>query len=152
MDNTNFAFDIVAFNPIENVILGLNESNLKSLIIVLDKKDLTNETESLLSDILKAVNVKHPEQTLLLDASKFKQLRILEVLKKTNIQNMLAFGLLPTQLGLNISDKQYDSIEVMNYKFLFSEPLNILSDNKNSKKLLWNSLIQFFELNAKNAE
>ncbi len=151
MNNTNFAFDIVAFNSIENILNKSESSNLKSLIIVLDKTALTKESELLLSKILKAVNHNYPEQTYIIDSSNFKQFKILEVFKKTGIHKLLAFGVNPINLGLNLSFKYYSCFEVLNYNLLFSEPLKDLAIKDNSKKMLWSSLKNFFELKTTDA-
>jgi len=148
---TNFTFDIVAFKSIENIGLDENSSNLKSLIIVLDMTTLTKESDLLLSKILNAVDHQYPEHTLLLDTSSFKQIRILDVFDKTGLNKLLSFGITPIDIGINLSPRLYTNFDLLGYKFLFSESLDILAENANSKKLLWNGLKQFFELNPTNA-
>ncbi len=67
--------------------------------------------------------------------------------KKTTFKKLLAFGMGPLNIGLNINAENYQVINFSDTQIVFSETLSALNGNEKSKGLLWKALKEMFGIN-----
>ena len=66
---------------------------------------------------------------------------------KITFKKLIAFGMGPLNIGLNINAENYQVINFSDTKIVFSESLSTLSSNEKSKGQLWKALKEMFGMN-----
>ena len=140
-------FELVAHKSIKNLNIRHAESNQARILIVLRTIDYSNTTKELLEKIISATGCNFKSEISLVLLNERDKVFINDVMTELKIKEMISFGVKPAELGLNISGKNYLPLKLSKLKFLFSEDLRKLASDKEAKKLLWQSLQAFFELN-----
>lgn len=134
--------------PISNIFAHkFNEKRQSDLIKqVKDKAVLIfcnielSETESdLLTKILGAIQYDLTKDALIVSLEEKDQVHLAPLLVES-IQLVVAFGCTPTQLQTHIADQKYKAQHLLSRKFIFSDPLAALLENKTLKMALWNAL------------
>lgn len=134
--------------PISNIFAHkFNEKRQSDLIKqVKDKAVLIfcnielSETESdLLTKILGAIQYDLTKDALIVSLEEKDQVHVAPLLVES-IQLVVAFGCTPTQLQTHIADQKYKAQLILSRKFIFSDPLAALLENKTLKMALWNAL------------
>lgn len=134
--------------PISNIFAHkINEKRQSDLIEqVKDKAVLIfcntelSETESdLLTKILGAIQYDLTKDALIVSLEEKDQVHVAPLLVES-IQLVVAFGCAPAQLQTHIADQKYKAQHLLSRKFIFSDPLAALLENKTLKMALWNAL------------
>ena len=120
--------------------LGKNQKNV--LILVNDPgNDVSTENgRELLRNLVKALQLTANDFALL-NFARYEQLQFAELHSFFSCRLVLAFGILPTQLGL-AEQPQYVISTHESVQFVFSGNLDQLSADLEGKKKLWGSLKQ----------
>lgn len=108
------------------------------LISICEKED-GSTNHKLLNKILSSIGDSSLTHTILLDAS--EMIRISELNLNNNGFVVLAFGISPKRLGLNINVGGYQLIKTDNdIAFVFTHKLDKINEDKTKKLRLWNIL------------
>jgi len=126
------------------LLRGESGSDVFFLICRESPDDRPEESEMLLR-LTRAIG-RDPVELAFMVAKKeeippFKRLK-----KDFSFTYLIAFGLYPSDLGLNIEARQNEIVRMGKYALLFTGGYKELERNKDSKAILWRSLQTLFQL------
>jgi len=118
--------------------------NAQSKVFVCFPDD-ENVPDQLLEKILAAVNLKFPEDLLILRKTPNEPFSFSALMSRVQLEKILVFGLAPQQLGLQIIVHNYQPFQLNNCTFLFADDLKIIAADKLLKVRLWEALKHIFQ-------
>jgi hypothetical protein len=121
-------------------IFGLNK---KGITIVCSDFE-TAENKEFLSKILLAVNSDLLQDAAIWDVSISNTPHWAELLRKTNCNKAIFFGVSPEEMGLHIKIPQYALIKWQHCVYLLAGSLNEIREDKIKKSQLWRELQLMF--------
>jgi len=119
------------------------KSNPCKVMIVLSMNEDKDLRENLLPKILHAVNLDIDKDAIVV-TSNSKRIDIVNTITTLNINTVLVFGFLPSEVSLNLDAKKYKINYIGDKRFMFSDSLNIIASNKDRKLILWENLQTLF--------
>jgi len=132
----------------ENYLLrGRPGSDVLFLLCKESAADHPEENEMLIR-LIKAIG-RDPEQLAMLAAKKEELPPYKRLKKEFSFAFMLAFGLQPSDLDLNIEAKRNEIVRIGEQALLFTTGYKELERNQESKAALWRSMQTLFELKKK---
>jgi hypothetical protein len=114
----------------------------QNFCVVLEKPDLTDESEVMLSAIFKSVNVDFASQVKILALEGNKKIRIFDILPPSAY--LFLMGINPEKIGFTMPLLPYQFSKINNINILVSGSLLDLKTNLEAKKKLWNCLKSHF--------
>ena len=107
------------------------------------EKEDNHEHRSLLEKILMAVNKSLDEDTctLINDQIPF---HLSALTSSHKPQMVLCFGISPSNLGLNVMNHKYQSMELDDTAYLFADTMSKITSDQSAKKNLWSVLQKLF--------
>lgn len=116
---------------------GKSDTNL---LVVLPKDCPHME---LVVKILKAINIQDLNDTKQLYLSSHDGISLYPLIKDTEVNRIISFGIPTTQLGLHVDHRLYQTVDFRNLQIIISADLDIVSVNPEHKKALWGALKQW---------
>jgi tRNA uridine 5-carbamoylmethylation protein Kti12 len=115
----------------------------KEALVFCRKKDLNQENHELLIKILGAVNhnLENTNIVALEDSSILDISALMQIIKP---KSLLSFEINLNTNGLNLDQKLYKVMHLLDTSIIISESLSTLQQNKESKLKLWNALKEHF--------
>ena len=108
-------------------------------VLIFCHTDLGEAELDLLSNILGAIQYDLSKDALIVSLEDQEQIHLAPLLAES-IQLVVVFGCSPAQLQTHISDQKYKAQHLLSRKFIFSDHLTALLENKSLKMALWNAL------------
>ncbi len=97
-----------------------------------------------LSKVLSSVQLNLDKDTLFAEIPELMQISFATELKNRHPEQVLVFGVTPSQLGLHIEAAYYRPLSFYGVTWLFADALSVLEPDKNRKSQLWTALRQMF--------
>ena len=120
-----------------DIIAQFNGKEDASLLIILP--DPCDHME-LVQKILGAINVQDLNQVKQLHLKHSDGISLYELIKDSNVNQIISFGFPVTQLGMHIDHRPYGVIEFKGLQMIVSADLDVVSVNADHKKALWGAL------------
>ncbi len=145
----NHVFDFSIFPLLEpkNAQERIVGRNHQKLMVVYTIESDPNEDLSFLKKVLSAVNIDLEKQVQLLGLTNLERLSCSNIPSFQSVEKLIVFGKSPLDLGIRVNANPYQSINLDNRVFLFSESLAKVAADKGKKGLLWNALKLVFQSN-----
>jgi len=131
-----FDFDLYDI-PEDGVVLDFDEYSSDNLV-VLYKEDFENQKE-LFEKIFLAVGLKIDKNLVILKLEKGQHINLGTAIPSQTKQ-VICFGIAQSNLGINAKFKAYQQYKTESFAIMLSHSLTKLSDSKDHKKALWESL------------
>lgn len=127
---------------------GFGNDN-KAILLILRVKEWDQELKTFLGKILKAVDLDIEEDIYCINITNHSSISFSRLPGKNNYQNIICFGLAPTEIGLTVDCKMYQPFVLSNKNWLFAHNLqDIFEERQQGKKqmagALWNAMKQLF--------
>jgi len=137
-------FDIYPNIKTSDSLNFIYENNDKNTLIIIKNANPTNL--EFLTKILTAIKFDITADILLLEISDKQQVNFSELKKsiKTNIENIILFGIETKQLDLQFRLPNYHKLIVNHINYLNAEDLTVIANNNAKKKALWTALQTMF--------
>lgn len=126
----------------ESMNIEIGNDSIQTFV-VLPESDWTDQTKDLLLKMLKAVKLEDSQFQIIQipEASSVKSETLIHLSSGCKI---LAFGLTPTDLHMNIRAALYEMTPLEQASFVFSDSLSTLIQKPGLKKPLWTALQTLF--------
>lgn len=121
-------------------ISGSNQKRLMLVCTISDK----NAHADFLSKILKAVHYDLTQDVVWIALTDKQDFRFIDWQSTWQPKHFISFGLPPMQTGLNFNERLYHIFELGECRFLFSDSLEAISQDKAKKGALWEKLQEMF--------
>ena len=122
----------------------LSGANHKKLLIVVEKGDYTDETQALLTKIIKAVGFNLAEDALLLQLDSDRAVSFQQIKVTHKIDYLLCFGIPLARLGIHLQIPNYQITTHSNWQMLKADKLQYIIQQKSAKAALWKALQTLF--------
>jgi len=113
-------------------------------IVVLHESESATTDQELLFKMLKAVK-RSVDETQIIVLSDENMGNVGSLLALDQLEQIIVFGLLPQDVGLNVKAKLYRSFQMQGKQLIFSHGLVTLNQKPEYKKPLWEALQQAFQ-------
>ena len=113
-------------------------------IVVLHESESATTDQELLFKMLKAVK-RSVDETQIIVLSDENMGNVGSLLALDQLEQILVFGLLPQDVGLNVKAKLYRSFQMQGKQLIFSHGLVTLNQKPEYKKPLWEALQKAFQ-------
>jgi hypothetical protein len=144
LKNTFFDFPIFQLPNSDEFLSLLEGTNTKGILVVIGD-DFSEERRAYLTKILTAAKLNLVEDCLLLRGAATKNLPSFAQLKSIQpISKTLIFGLLPSDLGLNVQIPPYTPTTFLDATFLYIDKLSDIEPSPERRKALWACLQKMF--------
>ncbi len=140
MDSQFLDFKIFPISSINSFINEGKGENQKQFLILYAESDEQEETLLFLAKILQAIEHNLLEDTFSIKMSNLSQIKFIDLQEKINCKTLLSFGIPPKQLGLLYSIQKYTKTDLLDTQFIFADTLQAISQDKQLKAALWQSL------------
>lgn len=139
-----FSPDELIFNAPERSVSELSAGQFarRVWVLALAEPDISN-TE-FLTKVLAAAQLNLEKDTLFAEIPSYLPLHFSTDLKRKEPEQVLVFGLTPSQLGLKTEFPLYKPTGFYGVTWLFADALSVLEPDKNRKGQLWSALQQMF--------
>ncbi len=144
MNNTS-----VPFNEFFNFKLFITPEPFKlpnapySLVIAISPKAKGAIEMDTLQKIIAAIGYDLGKDVILLENQVVSSIGLH---KQYQVKAVISFGVPLSSLGINIDAELYEPVKIREINILKAEDLSLITQDKNKKLLLWNSLKQMFGL------
>lgn len=143
-DTNIFALPEAEKQPIE--LLG---NNKKGVLIVFRAQGWNQELRNFLEKILRAVQLNFEEDIHYLNITNHPSISFFQLNQNKAYRHVIAFGLAPKELGLNIESRLYQPILLSDIQWLFAHNIqDIFEERQQGKKqmaaALWKALQLMF--------
>lgn len=135
------AEQVVAEVKVENVQEPLHFVPNHRVVILVD--DCSDADQALLGKILTAVKL-NLNQVDLVRLADLSQMNARTAFSQNLISHFITFGVALQQIKLEIPLNPYQTKEIKNIRFLFSDALSELQNDVEKKKALWKALQEMF--------
>jgi len=135
LDQAYFDYDLYSI-PEE---LSLSDISFTAPNVILTYSDDYEANSELLLKILGAVGLDMSKDVDHIQLEKGKQINISKAVS-TNTRQIIAFGIAQDKLGINAKFRAYSQYPTETYNILLSHSLKKLTESKDHKKALWESL------------
>ena len=112
----------------------------RKVIICGLKSERNPDSIELLQNILRAVNISMNTEVQVLWLEETQEIKLNVLTQDQNPRWVLAFGILPKQLGFNMEVKLNTTVRLAYLSLLFTSPFMQLKQTKMAKKQLWEVL------------
>lgn len=136
--------DLFAVEPIKNILDQSSGSNQKNLLIVSHEDSLTEETQSLLSKILKAIGYDWQKDAITISLRANQGFSFIDLSKKKRFEHVILFGVLFQQLGIKTPNVLYQTISLQQTAFIAADSLTDIATDNQKKSILWQVLKETF--------
>jgi len=116
----------------------------KRVLVVMQEEPAYPGNLEFVKKILGAAGLDLEKDTLFAPVVMSESALVLPALKTKHPDQVLVFGLVPAQLGLNIQASFYKPVSFLGTTFLFAEKLSVIESDKSRKTGLWQALRQIF--------
>ena len=113
-------------------------------IVVLHESESATTDQELLFKMLKAVK-RSVDETQIIVLSDENMGNVGSLLALDQLEQIIVFGLLPQDVGLNVKAKLYRSFQMQGKQLIFSHGLVTLNQKPEYKKPLWEALQKAFQ-------
>ncbi len=117
----------------------LIEQVQEKAVLIFCHNDISEAERDLLTNIIGAIQYDLNKDAMIVALNEKDQIHLAPLLVES-IQLVIVFGCSSTQLQTHITDQKYKAQRVLSRKIIFSDPLNVLLENKTLKMSLWNAL------------
>ena len=116
-------------------------NGVKKLWIITRYDTFGEDERTTLTNMMKAIHYDITEDvsTIILKASE-----IVVLPSKDSIKNLILFGILPKDAGLNIDFKKYEILVSESYRILVCDDIKLINATPALKKMLWTRLQEMF--------
>ncbi len=136
---TDQVFNLPEHNAESFSLIGSEEGKL---LVVVDESAFGTEEETMLNNMISAIKFD-PKSDISKLILKQGQSIILSNLQR-DFNNILVFGVIPEQLGLNIEYKLYDILHFEKCRMLICDSIIEIKTVIQKKQLLWAKLQEMF--------
>lgn len=136
---TDQVFNLPEHNAESFSLIGSEEGKL---LVVVDESAFGTEEETMLNNMISAIKFD-PKSDISKLILKQGQSVILSNLQR-DFNNILVFGVIPEQLGLNIEYKLYDILHFEKCRMLICDSITEIRTVVQKKQLLWARLQEMF--------
>lgn len=136
---TDQVFNLPEHNAESFSLIGSEEGKL---LVVVDESAFGTEEETMLNNMISAIKFD-PKSDISKLILKQGQSVILSNLQR-DFNNILVFGVIPEQLGLNIEYKLYDILHFEKCRMLICDSIIEIKTVIQKKQLLWSRLQEMF--------
>lgn len=136
---TDQVFNLPEHNAESFSLIGSEEGKL---LVVVDESAFGTEEETMLNNMISAIKFD-PKSDISKLILKQGQSIILSNLQR-DFNNILVFGVIPEQLGLNIEYKLYDILHFEKCRMLICDSIIEIKTVIQKKQLLWSRLQEMF--------
>lgn len=143
MNTSNFILPYYDIPKSEFPIDRCNGNNAKRTLVLVEQKDF-KEHGALLTKILRAVDLDFKEDVSFIALEKGESLSFLNTASVNEYDNVLLFGVAPTQLGLQ-TNPRLSMIRLENHTIIISTQLSHISIDAKAKRTLWEHLKEVFK-------
>jgi len=130
-------FQISEKSQIQTQFEGNSDANL--LVILPTAKDHIDLVEK----ILKAINIQDLNEVFQLHLNPEDGISLLDHIDETKVKKVISFGFSSGQIGIHTDHRLYQLAKYMDIQFIFTAPLDIVSNHADHKKALWGTLKQW---------
>lgn len=134
----------IQFYSIKADILDQIDNDQCKTIVILHESESAATDQELLIKMLNAVK-RSVDETQIIVLSDEHMGSIGSLFSIDHIEQIIVFGLLPQDVGLNIKAKLYRTFKMQGKQLLFSHGLVTLNQKPEYKKPLWEALQQAFQ-------
>ena len=137
-------FEVFALPDKKSDLLNKNNAPKANILVVYfnDKND--NELDVLLQKIFAAVNLEINKDIILLKTTTEEKYSFNEIQEKMSVNDLLFFGVKPSNFGLNYSIEPYHPLAINNLRILLLNSLEEISKDVNKKKALWSCIKEMY--------
>lgn len=141
-----FSPDELIFHAPEHSAADFSEGNFarRIWVLALAEPDFSRANRDFLEKVLAAAHLNLEKDTLFAEIPAALPVHFSTDLKRREPEQVLIFGLLPSQLGLAIEAPPYRPVSFYGVTWLFADALSVLEPDKNRKGQLWSALKQMF--------
>lgn len=139
-------YDYPKYRLIEDVSISIdhNLDKDKKVMVLCKKKDLNGPNHELLLKILQAIG-HTPESTQIIGVDDHEKINVTLLLSNVQPETLLSFEINLNKNGLNLEQKLYRLIKLMDTTIIISEALSTLQGKKEAKVKLWGALQEHFQ-------
>lgn len=135
-----YNFQIIPLTGIEKIEEKLSGNNEKGLLVLTKQTENTEALLNFRNKILKAAGFAVPQDVLLLNLTDEDSFSLSSLLSKYPIESIIVFGFSPKFLGLNWNLSTFTPFLYGDRKYLFTEELGDMENDKGKKGQLWKCL------------
>jgi hypothetical protein len=137
----NLPLDLVFEIPESQDHPDVAGNGVKQLWIITRFDTFGEDERTTLTNMMKAIHYDITEDvsTIILKASE-----IVVLPSKDSIKNLILFGILPKDAGLNIDFKKYEILVSESYRILVCDDIKLINATPALKKMLWTRLQEMF--------
>lgn len=137
-------FQIFAHPEPKNEEFTLDQSQQFSTLVVYQVESDSEALEKFLSNILTAAKLDMSKDVLLYKSTVKNEFSFIRTKTKSNIEQVIIFGIHPKKLGINLDMKLYTPIDFQDCTFLLANSLSDIKNDQTKKKLLWTCLQEIY--------
>ncbi len=143
--------NIFALPEAEKQQIELLGNNKKAVLIVIRAQEWNQEIQAFLGKILGAVQLNFEEDIHCVNITNHPSISFFQLNQNKAYRHVIAFGLPPKELGLNIESRLYQPTLLSDIQWLFAHNIqDIYEERKQGKKqmagALWKALKDMFDL------
>ena len=132
-------YDFERYNLIEDQTQPLHFTTQKKALVICLENDINEANTQLLDKILSAINLSIQDVEIIIQPTG-SILNITQLLRDCEPNVMLSFHVNLNKNGLNIEQKLYQPIILMNTSIIISQALSHLQNDNQAKAKLWNAI------------
>ena len=137
-------FEVFAVPDKNSALLDTKNTSQKEILVFYFNEKNDDELELLLKNILSAAKLDFEKNIALFKLTTQQKYSSSDLFKKLSVKDVLMFGTVPSNLGINYSITPYQPLKIKNKRLLQVDSLEEIKTNVEKKKALWSCLKEMY--------